>query len=348
MSVLEVQETDPSLTYTGAGWASAANVAYSGGTAQETSGAGQSVSIAFTGRALYLVTKCTNNGGGQFSVTVDGVVQPGVITTYVATSNLYARIVVPVARGLDQGAHTVVLTQVAGMLSVDSVLVVSGGRLGVTKGTLVTVGDSWTAGSGAFTANTAYATRMVAFLQGALKRGVLLVNKGVSGDCWYAADATHVGGMYRIVTDVAPNTPEMITFLFGANDLHPVGPGVNPSDFARYVHHALCLVEDVFDTSQVRVAVGTPGYLTSAQSYQVAPNSYYAMSSDNIELAVALVRQVVGMFPWCRLAAVYEAMDGRDTLMYPNSSGDTGLHPNDTGHAVIGLEFARALLGSVA
>src|SRR5919199_4208960 len=379
--VTEIQETDPSLSKSGT-WTTVTGGQYSGGSAVQSSTIGNTATLSFSGRAVYLLTQTFHHGlptGGAFTYTVDGQSYGQVECQNDSTQAPfgYPRVLVPLARGLTDGPHTLVLTvSVAGPVTVDSFLVVSGSKQTPQPGLLVSLGDSWTKGSGAQdTGLAAYPNRLASLLQAKLGRPVTLVRKGAGGDALHCidgaanGDSTRSGGMHRAYLDIlqAPaltangGYPEFVTYLFGVNDLRSSllgaldagGQNVSPGTFGRHLCGVLCFLEDTLpvtaaDGRQTKVAVGTPQYVSPwyhVGQAQASGGNTFPQGLDAFEQAVAVTRSVVAQFPWCRLAQVYEALDGRDYPLYPNAANDQGLHPNESGHGVVAMEFARALLG---
>ena len=144
MSASEVPQTAASTTGT---WGTVSNTVYSGGSAMQSSTAGASATFSVSGRAIWLVTQ-TSEAGGQFTVTIDG--QPyqtgscfgvGLVARY--------RVLYPLARGLTDGAHTVVITALtAAPVTIDSLIVVTGATIAPVAGNLVALGDSITSAMG--------------------------------------------------------------------------------------------------------------------------------------------------------------------------------------------------------
>lgn len=333
------------------------------------------VTITFSGRSLWAVL-ATDPTFGYCTVSIDGAAPyaagsqginplPGINhqMSGLASQKLY-RVLAPLARDLSDGPHTCVIAGANPQpIVLDSLLVVTGPRGTPTYGNAVVVGDSLSTGGGAnvtTSGKAGYPEMLGLQLSAYLRRSINLIRKGAGGDNWHATDglasgdASRTGGMWRIFADAAPNAPEFLTFLFGTNDLRynaatagqPSGPsGVGMADFARHIEAALMFCEDVFDVSQMRVAVGTPPHLSSWASW-VAPNAAGAAMSAFDE-AVAVVHNVVAQFPWCAVALVSEDMDRRDNLVFPNGLADLGVHPNDHGHGVIAQAFVRALLGGI-
>ena len=379
--VSEIQENNAAISTTGT-WTTLSGTQYSGGTALQSTTNGNTLTLTFTGRSLYVLTQTYHHNGptgGAFTFTIDGNQYGQVECQNDSTqaSTVYPRVLVPLARGLADASHTLVITTtVLTNVTVDSFLVVSGAKQAPTSGLLVCLGDSWTRGSGAQDAGLSdYPNRLQSLVQSKLGRAVTLQRKGVGGDKLHCGDATNhgdsvqVGGMYRTFLDVLSSSalaanggyPEFLTYLFGANDLRSSlmsaldgsGGNVSPGTFGRHLLGVLCLLEDVLPVTATdgylcKVAIGTPQYLAPwyhVHQAQASGLTTFSQGLDAFEEAVAVTRSVVAQFPWCRLAQVYEALDGRDYLLYPNAANDQGLHPNESGHGVVAMEFARALLG---
>ncbi len=347
-----LEETDASVSFSGAGWTTDSSSSHSGGTAKKTTGNGDTCTFVAPAncRAIYLFHAVVQ-GGSLFSVTVDGVPQAGQFSCATAGavgSGGYYRYLTPLYRGAVDAPHTVVLSNPAcgTTLFVDAFVTVSGPKGTPLPGVYVAMGDSWTVGSGAVNTRTAYLPRAAALLQQKLRRPITPVNQGLAGDFLFAS-AGKAGGVYRTIAALA-NQPEFLSYLFGANDLSTSSQPVPAGEFARTYHALLCLLEDALDTSQVKVAVSTPPWLSPGVLWNnFAPVNSWGSPLDNLESAAALVRHVVAQFPWCLLADVFGAMDYRTGLLVPNSNNDLGLHPNDMGHGVIAMEMARALLDVV-
>ena len=266
--VTEIQETDPSLSKSGT-WTTVTGGQYSGGSAVQSSTIGNTATLSFSGRAGYLLTQTFHHGmptGGAFTYTVDGQSYGQVECQNDSTQApfAYPRVLVPLARGLTDGAHTLVMTvSVAGPVTVDSFLVVSGSKQTPQPGLLVSLGDSWTKGSGAQdTGLAAYPNRLSSLLQAKLGRPVTLVRKGAGGDALHCidgaanGDSTRSGGMHRAYLDILQASaltanggyPEFVTYLFGVNDLRSSllgaldagGQNVSPGTFGRHLCGVLC------------------------------------------------------------------------------------------------------------
>jgi lysophospholipase L1-like esterase len=345
MSVSEIQETAATLTGT---WATQSSSAYSGGTRIASSTAGATATFAVSGRACYLLTS-TQEAGGQFTVTVDGAAAaPG--TCFGIGQNDRNRVLIPLFRNLTDGAHTVVITAVGtAPVLIDSLLVVTGAAIAPVAGNLVALGDSITAGYGLANVVSAWPARLGYLLGYKLGRPFTLFNKGISGDSLFCVDSGHVGGMYRLFSDVVPNAPEVLTIMFGVNDMmlnqQPSG------EYAANLLRALEFVEDVFAVAQMAVVVCTPSYLAPA-ALLCAPSGnqsgYYAGTpSEHYRLALELVKTIVSLFSWASVAFVYETMDDADSMVYPNGGFDS-THPGDGGHGVISVEVLRATIARFA
>jgi len=370
MGYSEVQESDAAVSYSGP-WAAVSDPRASGGTYKQSTTAGDTVTISFNGRALYLFT-VASDVGSRAAVTLDGVAVGSVSGAIAAQTPLggtaYVGGLVPLARGLSDGPHTLTLTNLFALaLAVDSFVVVSGARLLPGAGRLQTMGDSWTTGVGAANASNAYPARLASSVAAALKRPVVLASDGVNGTGLFCTTATTTrsGGLAKTVSDVFTALPEIVTYLYGANDLRIAaqlgagivsgGMGVAAGDLVNAYRALCCLLEDVLDVTNAagsptpfRIVIATPGGLSSAQSYYrlmlAGVVGYPAGGLEQWEIAAAGIRALQGQFPWLRIADLYSVMDGRGSLIFPNSYADTGLHPNDDGHAVVAQELARAVL----
>lgn len=271
-------------------------------------------------------------------------------------------------RGLADAVHNVVITNLyANAFAIDAIVVVSGAKLQPVAGLLMTMGDSWTTGVGAFDAANGYPARLAALVAAGLKRNFSLLNKGVNGTGVFCTTASTLrsGLLARALLDIFPALPEVITILFGANDLRIAtqngslsisgGMGVAAGDVVGALRSLCCLLEDVLDVSNAaksatpfRVVLATPGQLASSQTFYRLMLSgavgYPAGGIEQWEIAATGIRNLALQFPWLRIADVYNAMDGKVSLVFPNGYADQGLHPNDDGHAVIAQEIAQAAL----
>src|SRR5581483_11339419 len=113
--------------------------------------------------------------GGEFTVTVDGVALPGKFSCMngsPVSSGTWYRYLVPIARFLSDGPHTVVLSVVGGArVYVDSALVVTGAKVEPIAGNLVVLGDSWMNGvTGASQPLNTCVNRLAALLSAKLSR----------------------------------------------------------------------------------------------------------------------------------------------------------------------------------
>jgi lysophospholipase L1-like esterase len=349
VTVTEVQESAGSYSGT---WTTQTDSAASGGTYTQSSTAGATATFTASGRAIYLLTT-QQQTAGAFMCTVDG-------TSYGGGSSFAAngasggnrhRVLMPLARRLTDGPHTVVITSASTTpVNVDSLLVVSGTAAAPSAGVIATVGDSTTIGYGlASPALASWPSRLGWLLGAKLSRQFSVNNLGVSGDALAGADSGHVGGMYRLYSQALPLTPEVLTLMFGINDffLRTIEPGV----FAAQLLAALCFIEDAFPTSQMAVVVSTPTYLAplSLASVPAGNNSNYygGNAADNWKLGLEIIKQIVAMFSWATQGYAYEAMDETDSLVYPNGGFDS-THPGDAGHSVVAVEMFRAVMGRFA
>jgi hypothetical protein len=246
-------------------------------------------------------------------------------------------------------------------VNLNGLLVINGAKGTPMGGVFTPLGDSWTTGSGVIQpAGMSWASLLASELTLALKRRVQLVNFGLTGDALVGASNTLPGGTWRCVADingVAGNglfaaQPEFIAILFGPNDLGGGSASWSAGQHARNLVHLLCLIEDALDVSTAgvygKVVVATPGYRGQEMDMPrnvLGGNRIWSQALDNYEQAVWLTRQVVAQFPWARLANIWEVMDLREDLCYPNANGDLGNHPNGLGHRLLMQEFKRAFLG---
>src|SRR5438128_9558988 len=343
--VTEIQETDARLVTSDTWTVVSGDTHHGGGRKTSSTTVGDTATLSCSGRAVYLITQTFHHGmptGGALTNTVDGQSYGQVECQNDSTQAPlgYPRVLVPLARGLADGPHTLVLTvSVAGPVTVDSFLVISGARQAPQPGLLVSLGDSWTKGSGAQdTGLAAYPNRLASLLQAKLGRPVTLVRKGAGGDALHCidgaanGDSTRSGGMHRTYLDVLQASalaanggyPEFVTYLFGVNDLRSSllsaldagGQNVSPGTFGRHLCGVLCLLEDTLpvtgaDGQQTKVAIGTPQYVSPwyhAGQAQASGVNAFPQGPDAFEQAVAVTRSVVAQFPWCRLAQVYEAL----------------------------------------
>jgi hypothetical protein len=341
MAVTEMQETAASTTGV---WTSQSNAAYAGGMRMVSASVGATATFAVNGRACWLVT-ATQEAGGQFSVTVDGQPAPGGSCFGIGQGDRH-RVLAPLFRNLADGPHTVAIVAASGApVIVDSLLVVSGAAIAPVAGSVVALGDSVTHGYGLANPISSWPNRLSLLLGRKLGRPFSLADRGVSGDCLFGTDGAHTGGMYRLYADVAPLAPEVLTIMFGINDIflnqQPSG------EYASNLLSALQLVEDVFAVSQMAVIVCTPTYLAPlAQTCAPSGNQggfYAGMPSDHYRIALELVKTVSSLFSWATVAYCYEAMDDADSLVYPNGGFDS-THPGDGGHGVIALEAFRGVI----
>src|SRR5689334_13065358 len=100
ISILE--ETDPSVSFSGAGWVTDASSSHSGGTAKKTTGNGDSCTFVapVNCRAIYMF-HAVLQAGSLFNVTVDGVPQNGQFSCATAGaigSGGYYRVLTPLYR----------------------------------------------------------------------------------------------------------------------------------------------------------------------------------------------------------------------------------------------------------
>ena len=131
--------------------------------------------------------------------------------------------------------------------------------------------------------------------------------------------------MYRVFSDVVANSPEVLTVMFGTNDLMLYG--TVPGEFCAYVLSILQFIEDLFATGSMAVILCVPtflGPLSLASAPSGNQSGYYAGTPcDNHHVALELIKPIGSMFSWCNLAYTYEAMDDTESLVYPNGGFDT-------------------------
>lgn len=345
-----------SSAFTFAGtWSTDTNAGWSGGSANKSSTIGDSVTINWTGRSLYLFTAQASYLA-DLQVTTDGA-QRSALRSGVATpfGTVY-RAPICIERNLADGAHTTVLRSVTTgtntQIFINSVVVVSGSRATATTGNYSACGDSWSVGSGAAVPSAGYTDKVSRRMSAWLGRDIALTKRGISGAGLANKPATNsTNAIQQVAAAVTANVPEMMTMLFGVNDLATTNSfaAQTPGLFAENWRTTLQFVEDVFDTSSVKIAAGTPGYVSPAYRWGMRQNAGTiftgAGGGDTYELGVNAARSVFAEFAWLAVADVYAAMDRRTLLVYPNANADLGLHPNEQGHSVVADELVHALLG---
>lgn len=318
------------------------NVAYSAGwtpqtstthfetnaTTHTSSTVNATATVTMSGRCLYLIAS-TASAANSFSVMVDGVALPGVYSTYaVQIAGLtLVRQLTPLVRGLSDGAHTVVITLLTGSLIIDGFLIITGAKGTPVAGNVTVLGDSYVVGTGATTANIGgWAYILCRTMAALLRRPVTPIIKGSSGESLFGSG--QAGAQYRCVADFIGQQPEFGAILYGAND---ISNAVCIPDWIRNLTSMLTLIEDCLDTSQGTFAFGGPP-LKGPELQNLTEQ----------ESTLQATRHVLTKFPWCRYVDVYETQDGRNDI-YDWTT--TGLHPNDQGHALIAMVFARVLAG---
>lgn len=415
LTVTEIKNTSGSVTLTGGGWADAAggfatNAFPSSTTLKVTSTSGNTCTVSWTGRALYLNFQAYISYGAFTNVT-DGVTIAGDFSCAngpvntdgtAALSGIEPRTLIAICRGLTDTTHTTVLTCQKNVfrtvssgslgLSIDSFIAISGNQLSPTAGSYVSLGDSWGGGQGAFQSlDNGYPYIVTRNLQQSLKRTIALNNGALSGSCWFAGDnSSKLGVLWRLfgadptfgtlggngLSGMLSYAPEFVSLLLGANDLRSMssggqylGYGSSALDFARHVNTALAFIEDTLDVygafgTPVKVAMCSPGYLTpnimwsTTTTFQSSTSPFDSGGLSTFEQATFLTEKVVARYPWARYAGVFESMAYDDDFLLPNNqtgqsvqgfnyvtyTTDTGLHPNDSGHAIIAEEISQALL----
>lgn len=291
LTVTELLNTNVAVSLVGT-WADASGNASTFGapsspTLKVSSTLGSTVTINWTGRALYLLCQ-THTSYGPFTVTLDGQSVLGDFHCSNAatnpnigsTSGYFNRVLVPIHRGVADTSHTTVLTVaknsyhsvVGGIIgvSVDSFVSISGNQASPTNGLYVALGDSWGTGGGAFNIyDNVYPYIVARQLQQQLNKSITLINACVSGNCMFGiTGAGNVGGMYRLFgtdgffTGVTNNPPEYLSILYGANDLRAessggqyIGLQASAADYERHLNNMMCFLEDTMD---VYGTYGTP------------------------------------------------------------------------------------------
>lgn len=308
------------------------------------------------------------------TVTLAGVQVGDPIPLFVSAPTLFQqvhRVLVPLIRrkqmvalgGAAGQAVVITVNNVSASVPVSlNGLLVPNGALGLPLGgVLACLGDSWTVGGGVSqSGQMAWPEQLAVELGATLGRRIQQVNFGLNGDFMLGETTTQAGGTWRTYADingvfangVIAAQPEFLTILFGPNDLGGGPSAYSARQVAQNYFRLLCFIEDTLDTSTAgllgKVAVGTPGYTGIEMQMPrtvLGGNRLWSQALENYEQAVYLVRQVCNQFSWCRVASIFEVMDYRDNLVYPNQVGDVGNHPNDLGHGLVAREFLRAFLG---
>ncbi|MCF0059964.1 SGNH/GDSL hydrolase family protein [Dyadobacter chenwenxiniae] len=351
----------------GAGsWASISAAGSLGGSHRKSTTIGDKVTISWTGRALYLYI-VQDSGGADFTITTDGVTKQFKETCNerdsVHRQKGFYRVPICLERDLFDGPHITVIQSVATTIQstptapafnlyVEGHVSISGIRTKPASNTRIinTTGDSWTVGVGATTLSNSYVSLLVRELSRASKQEWTLNNKAASGAAIVNTDTNNIITIFEQIVSSNANAPNSLTIQSGVNSLRSFGNGESAGQFIGYLRTALMLVEDIFDTSEMKVVVGTPGFISS--HFRMVKMTYFntilttaSYSQGEYELAVRLVRGLKNQFPWLRIADVYAAMNEDPKLVYPNNDPfDLGLHLNNSGHGVVASPYIESLM----
>jgi lysophospholipase L1-like esterase len=353
----ETLYTDPSFTFSGS-WGTNSNAAWNGGAAAVSSVIGDQVTINWTGHSLYLLGAKFSTGV-DFTVQTDGVPRLTNQTMFSSNPKTVYRYPIKLESGLTDGAHTTVLksivTSTFNQYMINGIIAVSGTPAAPTANVYDACGDSWTTGQGALVLDAGYAYQVRRRIGLALGTDLTFHNNGFSGSALANKDAQNSTNAIEQIITAAGHQPQYLSLMFGINDLGN-SEGYNlqsPGMFAELWRTTLQFVQEMFNTSSTIIVAGTPGNISPAYRWTLKQNAGtlilgFAGGLDAYEMGVNAARSVFSEFSWLRVADVYAAMDRRTALNYPNSSGDLGLHPNESGHQVVADEFAHAFLAPAA
>jgi lysophospholipase L1-like esterase len=205
--------------------------------------------------------------------------------------------------------------------------------------TLVTYGDSITAGVGASDAAHRWANIVAA------TKGYFLQNSGVSSTVLQntvqnavatigaAADGN---GRDTYTTRINAHNPKYVIFLYGLNDLRLNDAAFSVANFQNDLGEIIDGIVEAGTLAQ-NIVVGSPPYMNPAMYGGSAP--WNAGSTEKHE-AHAAACAAVASAKGTRYADIYTAMlnGGGNALLTAD-----GIHPNDSGHALIAATFLGVL-----
>lgn len=374
-TINKVLHTDGSMVFqnsagTNAGsWVTTTNTGAIGGSYRTSTNGSDKCTITWTGRALYLFI-AQDGLGTDFSITTDGTTKSIGETcnerTITASSLGYYRVAVCIERNLADTSHVTVIQSVfTSLIDVGATVFpnlyingyasVTGAKtipVSNTGSVLTMCGDSWTRGSGALTLRNAYAYLTQKFLSRATSKDWTLNNLGIGGAGLVTRSSSALETAFEQAIAANTQRPNVLSFLYGVNDLSARGSSLSPSQFISYYRTLLWFLEDVYDVSKTKILVGTPGFISSFYRYQQLQASNqrpvsYNYNMGEYEQAVIMMRQFKKEFSWIYMPDIYFAMDENAFYITPSSSSDNGLHPGNAGHNLIANEFTQSILEAI-
>ncbi|BBH23086.1 hypothetical protein Back11_44310 [Paenibacillus baekrokdamisoli] len=192
----------------------------------------------------------------------------------------------------------------------------------------VVYGDSISTGAEASEHRFAYSFRLYQHLQR------LFLNSSVEYHMKAIGGETSRDGMNRLLRDVVPMKPQLVTLAYGMNDQNRMLPDRNDVPVHEYVSNIRKMIDTLKEQLEVDIILVTP----------CAPNPLWKFSSGEIgEYAEAL--RNLGREYNLPVADVYrlwmeeiEAGKSYESLLLNNIN-----HPNDYGHSVYEQAFLKLL-----
>lgn len=363
MAINETLCTSGSWVFSGTWVTNTTNNAQGGGGSNTRSGQyqqsntnGSTATWTCTGHDIFLNAPL-GSPGGKYTVTIDGVAQPGYFTCYSgANQNLFQTLVQLNTTGkLADTTHTVVITVGSGgYVFIDSGVAVTGGYQAVNSGVWSALGDSWTAGYGV-AADKSYPAQMQRLMTMMGVGNVSLANHGVNGTCLASQWVSTNGGIRNlwIPTAVPTDNPQYLTMLFGINDLgNPQNVTYySVDDYVKFYTGALQFLQAAYNVNNMVISIGTPqwscgGFYYGAVDQVGTVQTISQPGYDRYESAVTAIKKLAQFFPWLRVADIYSSLDYNPDLLNPNTANDGGLHPNESGCAVVALEFIASMFNT--
>ncbi len=203
--------------------------------------------------------------------------------------------------------------------------------------TLVTFGESTTAGMCATTEGRRWANRLSELLGRFQAEPPGLINSGLSASvvsprssCYDASQKPSAED--RLDDVVIAHKPDLVVIQYGLNDMRA---GTPLGLFAEVMQH---LIDRIRKGTDAAIMLANVAHMTGYGSYPP-----FCVGSDAANHAYNLAIAHLGVVNGLPVADIHTAMDHADNLVHPD-----GVHPNDLGHEVIAQAFFTAWARSQA
>lgn len=150
---------------------------------------------------------------------------------------------------------------------------------------------------------------------------VSVINAGISGH-------TSVNGYARLPQDVLSHRPDLVTVMFGLNDLAR-------GELQSYRHHLAEIVKRC-RAGGSEVLLCTPNAVAETAERPVAELASFAAAVRDLAREASV--------PLCDVHAAFAALQGKDPLAWRLSMSDE-IHPNFRGHCRLAEGLVREILG---